>query len=128
MSPTPNFMKKQDLKEFKFPRISRRITDKKVWSVVVSVVIGLAILIVGADLQKSIQGKQHIEKERIKIAKDIEYWEKTIEKYKDFRDAYFQLAVLNYQLGEIEKAKSFLQKTLELDPNFEEARDLEKLL
>lgn len=112
----------------KFPRISRRITDNKVWIIVVSVVIGLAILIVGADLQKNIQNKQNIDKERIKIAKEIEYWEKTIEKYKDFRDAYFQLAVLNYQLGNFEKAKSFLQKTLELDPNFEAARDLEKLL
>lgn len=112
----------------KFPRISRRITDKKVWSVVASVVIGVAILIVGADLQKNIQNKQNIKKERIKIAKDIEYWEKTIEKYKDFRDAYFQLAVLEYRLGEFEKAKSYLKRTLELDPNFEEARDLEKLL
>lgn len=112
----------------KLPRISRRITDKKVWSVVALVVIGVAILIVGADLQKNIQNKQNLEKERVKVVREIEYWEKTIEKYKNFRDAYFQLAVLNYRLGNFEKAKSFLQKTLELDPNFEEAKDLEKLL
>ncbi|MBI4100491.1 tetratricopeptide repeat protein [Candidatus Microgenomates bacterium] len=112
----------------KFPSIYRRITEKKIWLAVASVVIGVAILIVGADLQKNIQKKQDIEKERVKIAKEIEYWEKTIEKYKDFRDAYFQLAVLNYRLGELEKAKPFLQKTLELDPNFEEGRELEKLV
>lgn len=111
----------------KFPRISRRITENNVWLIIASVVIGVAILIVGADLQKSIQDKQYIEKERIKIAKEIEYWEKTIEKYKDFRDAYFQLAVLNYRLGNFDKAKAFLQKTLELDPNFEKGRELERM-
>lgn len=111
-----------------FPRISRRITEKNVWFIIASVVIGVAILIVGADLQKSIQDKQHIERERIKIAKEIEYWEKTIEKYKDFRDSYFQLAVLNYQLGNFEKAKDYLIRVFELDPNFKEGRDLEKKL
>lgn len=111
-----------------FPRISRRITENNVWLIIASVVIGVVILIVGADLQKSIQDKQYIEKERIKIAKEIEYWEKTIEKYKDFRDAYFQLAVLNYRLGNFEKAKDYLRRVFELDPNFKEGRDLEKLL
>lgn len=112
----------------KFPRIYRRITEGKVWIIIFSVVIGVAILIAGADLQKNIQNKQRIEKERIKIVKEIDYWEKMIEKYKDFRDAYFQLSVLNYQLGELKKAKSFLQKTLELDPNFKEGRKLEQIV
>lgn len=119
---------KLPIQKSKFPRIYRRITEKKTWFIVVSVVIGLATLIVGADLQKNIQKKQSLEKERTRTTKDIEYWEKTIEEYKDFRDAYFQLAVLNYQLGNFAKAKSFLQKTLELDPNFEAARELEQIL
>ncbi|MBI1982220.1 MAG: hypothetical protein HYY87_02955 [Candidatus Levybacteria bacterium] len=112
----------------KFPSIYRRITETKFLVIAASVLIGVAVIIVGADVGKNIQKKQNIEKERIKIAKEIEYWEKTIEKYKDFRDAYFQLAVLNYRLKNAEKAKDYLKRVFELDPNFEEGRKLEKFL
>ena len=56
------------------------------------------------------------------------YWQGIVSKYKDYRDGYFQLAVLEYQLGNIQKAKLHLDEVLKLDPNFEKGRELGKVL
>lgn len=62
------------------------------------------------------------------IEKLIKYWEQIISEKPDYRDGYLQLALLHYKLYENEKAKEYLQKALELDPNFEPAREIEKML
>lgn len=62
------------------------------------------------------------------IRRLIEYWEKIVAEKPDYRDGYLQLAILHYKLYENEKAKEYLQKALELDPNFQPARELEKIL
>lgn len=71
---------------------------------------------------------QKLKNEREKIIFEINHWEKVVTNYKDYRDAYFKLAVLEYQLGESEKSKNYLNKALELDPNFEKGRELERIL
>ena len=73
------------------------------------------------DLKKAKESPSQIQHE-------ISFWEKIIKEKPDYRDAYFQLAILSYQLGKIKKAQTYLQKTLDLDPNFEPARKLEKML
>lgn len=81
-----------------------------------------------ADL-KTVANALEIAKSRSsKIRQEISFWEKVVKEKPDYRDAYFQLAVLNYQLNHIKKAKEFLLKTLEIDPNFESAKKLEKIL
>ena len=63
-----------------------------------------------------------------KIRQEIEFWEEIIKEKPNYRDAYFQLAILNYQIYQKEKTLQYLQKTFELDANFEPAKKLEKLL
>jgi len=62
------------------------------------------------------------------VRKLIEAWEKIVAERPDYRDGYLQLALLHYKLYENKKADEYLQKALELDPNFEPARELERIL
>ena len=62
------------------------------------------------------------------IRRLISAWEKIVEEKPNYRDGYLQLAILHYKLYENEKAKEYLQKTLDLDPNYEPARELEEIL
>lgn len=72
------------------------------------------------DLVQEWQEKKGIESE-------IAAWEKLLEKYPGHRDLYLNLAVLNWQISNEEKAKEHLKKAKELDPNFEKTKELEKL-
>ncbi|MCL5970930.1 MAG: tetratricopeptide repeat protein [Patescibacteria group bacterium] len=49
-------------------------------------------------------------------------------RYKDYRDGYFRLAILEYQLNDNAKAQEYLDKVMKLDPNFEEGRKFEQFL
>jgi len=131
-----------------FPRIYRFITDPFVsasrrilrasqlaltkWKVItigsLSLVLLVAIAVVSFDLYKNLQERQKVEQERQKLISKVKFWESITSKYKGYRDAYFQLAVLEYQLKNFDQSKSYLQKAIEIDPNFEAARKLEKLL
>lgn len=68
------------------------------------------------------------EKKPEEVEKLIAEWEDIISEKPDYRDGYLQLALLHYKLYENEKAKEYLQKALELAPNFEPTRELEKIL
>jgi len=62
------------------------------------------------------------------IKRLISAWEKIVQEKPNYRDGYLQLAILNYKIYENQKALESLKKALEIDPNFTEARKLEKLL
>jgi tetratricopeptide (TPR) repeat protein len=62
------------------------------------------------------------------IRRLISGWEKIVEEKPNYRDGYLQLAILHYKLYENEKAKEYLDKALEIDPNYQPAQELEKLL
>lgn len=80
------------------------------------------------DLVDNIKKSQAIESQRNEIYSQLQYWEKIVEKYKGYRDGYFELAVFNYRLNNTEKAKDYLKKVLKLDPNFEQGKELGKVL
>ena len=80
------------------------------------------------SLYDSYKKKQEIDKKRQEIVNNILYWEKVVDKYKDFRDGYFQLAVLEYRIRNFDKSKHYLDKVLALDPNFAQGRKLEEIL
>lgn len=58
------------------------------------------------------------------IKKLIALWEKIVVEKPNYRDGYLQLAILNYKIWQNEKARQYLNKALEIDHNFEEARNL----
>jgi len=125
-----HFFKKKEKSypPLRFPNIIRIITEKYFLGIIVSFILVVMLLVVGMDLDKDIKEQQKTEKERQEITSKIQYWQGIVDKYKDYRDAYFQLAILEYRLRDFDRAKFYLKKTLELDPNFEKGREFEKIL
>lgn len=133
-------------KHLLLPRIYRFITDSfttslfgtKSFSLVRTIKIATVALlgtimffligISSFDLYNNFQDKKKIDLERQEIISKIEKWQAIAHKYKDYRDAYFQLAILEYRLRNFAKSKVYLDKTLALDPNFEKGIMLEKIL
>jgi len=91
-------------------------------------IVIIAIAIVSLDLSKNILEKEKIDSKRNKINSEIQFWQEATYKYKGYRDAYFKLALLEYELGDIEKTGFYLKKTFELDPNFKPANDFKEKL
>ena len=71
---------------------------------------------------------EKIKNEPQKIREEISFWEKVVAQKPDFRDAYLQLALLNYQIYNLDKAKEYLQEAKKIDPNFKATKELEKIL
>lgn len=62
------------------------------------------------------------------LNKDLVSWQKITKEKPDFRDGFFQEALILYQLKRLDEAKIVLEKVFFLDPNFESGRLLEKEL
>jgi tetratricopeptide (TPR) repeat protein len=62
------------------------------------------------------------------IQKLIISWEKIIASKPDYRDGYLQLAFLNHKIFQKEKALLYVNKALEIDPNFEVSRRLKEII
>lgn len=71
---------------------------------------------------------EKIKNEPQRIKNEISFWEKVVAEKPDYRDAYLQLAILNYQIYKNDKAQEYLKKAKELDPNFEATKEIEKTL
>ena len=127
------FYKKAEPKKSKqFPSNSRFIPEKIfsdhfVFFVGVFCIL-LAILVVSLDLYNNYKKQKQLADENIKILNQLVFWQNEIEKRPNYRDAYFSLALLNYQLKDFNNASKNLQKALSLDPNFEKGRELGKIL
>lgn len=93
-----------------------------------SLAIFSAIAVIAYDTYRLEKQKQALMQEREKISSQINYWQDVTKKYQGYRDGYFQLALLEYQLGEKEKATVYLQNVFDIDPNYEPGRKLEALL
>jgi hypothetical protein len=52
------------------------------------------------------------------IVEEIAHWQKITREHADYRDGYFRIALLQYQVGNEELARMNLEKSLNLDPNF----------
>ncbi len=112
----------------KYPRIYRIITDLRIYVWITSFFLLVAVGFAASDLVLHLQQKQEREKQYEAIRQNITHWEELASKYPYSRDIYFRLAVWEYQLGDKQKAKEYVQKVLTLDPNFTEARNVEKII
>lgn len=132
-------MKKPTVKKPQFPRIYRRITEnkdfphvlkilKKMAIVFVFAAIFVFILFILADLERNYVQNQQIQTERQKLIHEINIWKSFSDKYKNYKEVYFQIAVREFQLGNFKSAQQYLQKSLFIDPNYEEALKLQKEL
>ena len=79
------------------------------------------IVIFSFDLSKTLKEYSFQTSERARIEIQIKTWQSITDKYKGYKDGYLQLAVLEYRLGDFEKAKLYTNQALYLDPNYKDA-------
>lgn len=91
-------------------------------------VLLMALGLLSFDLVKQIREGENRERERQEIISDINFWEMIINQYPDFKDAYLELAVLEYRIGDLSKASFYKDKVLYVNPNDIQARKLEEFL
>ncbi|OGH47812.1 MAG: hypothetical protein A3A51_03850 [Candidatus Levybacteria bacterium RIFCSPLOWO2_01_FULL_39_10] len=87
-----------------------------------------AILIISADIYTTIKDQKRVTNEKVRILNEISFWENEVKEKPNFRDAYFNLALLNYEIRKFDEARVYLNKVFSLDPDFEEGRRLEEII
>jgi tetratricopeptide (TPR) repeat protein len=65
-----------------------------------------------------------VENNNQKVAREIAQWKKMADKYTGYRDIYYRIAFLEYSQGNLDEAKKYVQKALDVDPNFDAGRVL----
>ncbi len=123
-------------KKTKSPSNSRAITDPakllKIYrgslKVFLAFIFIVTVIVVFVDLQKNLEIKQNIDFQRVNLTKELNFWKDFISKHKDYRDAYFQVSILEYKLGNISNAKKYAREGLSLDPNSDDGKKLEQFL
>ncbi len=129
LSPRIHRLIAEQLQYFQLKRISKM---RGVWLyVVLGTVCGIflaGITFVTLDIRQNMAKKQQLQAQRVKLQSQILKWEKINTQYPGYRDGYLRVAVLAYQVGDIAKARTYVQKTLDVDPYFNEAQILNKLL
>lgn len=127
-------IKKKVYEKEKSPSNSRSISEQidflKLGSWVlkffVFLVFAIAIIVIGYDLQRNIQMKEIVDSKRDNLMKNLYFWESFIATHKDYADAYFQVAILEYRLGDVLKAREYLEKGLVVNPSSVDGRKLER--
>jgi tetratricopeptide (TPR) repeat protein len=97
-------------------------------ALVVIVVSAVGIAFFSVKVYQNYQEITQINAQRQQIQSKINFWQSIADKYEGFKDAYFQMAILDYNLGNFQKAKLENVKALTLDPNFNDAKNLEEVL
>jgi len=130
--------KKSETKETRqFPKIYRFITErfKKSEQDLKILIVGFAfgvivtlVVLAALDLAASIRSFNALKSQRQTLLSQVNYWQGVVEKQSGYRDGYFMLAVLEYQLKDFDKSKEYLKKVVAIDPNFAPAQDLQRAL
>lgn len=119
-------------KSLKFPSISLTIPEG-IGRIVLNPVfltaflcgfLVMAIGIVGNEVKSNLTQLQIVKQDRLAVETQLLYWKNVAEQYADYRDALYQLAILEYRLGETQVASDYLKQTLAIDPGFKEAKQL----
>lgn len=113
-----------------FPKIYLKIPDKVKYIFVggLCLVLFLTVVTAGLSLYSHLQQKKDLDNKKSALLSQIQVWQEIVNKFKDYRDGYLTLAILEYRIGDSDKARLYLKQTLSIDPNFGKARDLEKIL
>jgi hypothetical protein len=123
----------------KFPSIPRIITERlsgirsiaiDMWIVVgfLTGVILMGIVISGIRLQQNMAELSRIQGMRDQTLRQVAYWKEIVKTKGNYRDGYYALAALSYQLGDEKNARWYLEKVLTLDPQFKQAKILSEKL
>lgn len=122
------------LKELEFRLILQAKHKKYVYyffvalTLIISTFLIIGILMFGIKFYKLSNEYTKLRSERISLEQKINFWQSIANKYEGYKDAYFQIALLEYRLGNFKKSQEYNKKALLLDPNFEDSKKLEFLL
>lgn len=89
-----------------------------------SVFLLALIFLQGVTLWYNLKQEDVYVQEREHLEKEVAYWQSVADKYQGYRDVYYRIASLQFKLGNTDASKEYVQKALELDPNFPEGRVL----
>src|SRR3989344_7296436 len=96
------YKKAKPRKDKKFPRNYRSIPEKLNRDESVFFIgflsILIAILLISLDLYSNFERQKKLSKERVKIFEEIGFWQSEAKLHPNFRDAYLNLALLNFQM------------------------------
>jgi len=113
-----------------FPQIKRMIPAFHLWrwliGLVIFAILALEIVQFGQQLYSSYNEAQLKQAQKQEIEAQIYKWEQVVVLHPNYRDGYFQLAILSYRLNRINETKMYLNKVFSLDPNYQPAREFEK--
>lgn len=114
----------------KFKKKNSKLLKNLKFEVIVFVYAATILLIFFLifDLFSNMQKQKEVKFQREKIESEITLWENIASKFTNYKEAYYRLAVLEYELGNIDKAKLYLNKSLYIDPNLDKARNFQKIL
>ena len=134
-------------KKPQFPNIYRIITEgklifeakakikstnsKKILLGLYVILIGFLVILLSIVILKGLiylKEFRDLNIRRQETMESIKLWQGVTEKYPGFKDAYFRLALLEYQLGDYKKSESYNIQALNLDPNYKDAINLQNLL
>lgn len=128
------FYKKKKLEDEpkKLPKNSRFITENILSDHVVFFIGIISIVIVtfavAFDLYATYKGQKQIAAEKIRMTTSLAFWQNEVKERPNYRDGYFSLAILYYQLKDYRNASENLDKAMTLDPNFEKGKELRSIL
>src|SRR3989344_3735000 len=110
--------------KFSFPRLSPMqlfVVYRRSLKIFTLILFFVAILIVGLDLQQNIKAAGNIDVQRADLIVQRKFWDDFLEKNKNYRDAYLHASIVEYRLGDEQKAREYVGKDLFLDQNYETA-------
>jgi len=106
-----------------------RLKKLTIISYVLFMLLIISLIITGAfNAYKNFQTFKTVSLKREELTENIKLWQSIAEKYPGYKDAYFKIASMEYQIGDYKLAKEYVEKALVLDPNFSNAMILEKII
>jgi len=122
-------LQKSTIRLLNQPKIKKTIKVLSIIVVIFTVIILIfGISVAGVSFYRNYRNYAQISAQRENLQSQINFWQSIADKYDGYKDAYFRIALLEYQLSDFQKAKDANGKALVLDPNFDDAKKLEAIL
>ena len=88
----------------------------------------MGMLLVERSIAQDYTKLQKAQTDRIAVEQQAKQWKSILLKYPDYRDGYYHLSLLEYELGHTADALKYDQQALIIDPNYAPARKLKDKL
>lgn len=122
---------RQKIRLLNFPSIPRFIPERllslQTLNYIKLFIVGsISILLVGKIISEGIILNDNIkESNKIKLVREqiineVSHLKVLESQYKNYKDIYLRIALLDYKLGNNDESRRYIKKSLQVDPNFRE--------